>query len=139
MSAIEDINNFERYLTRQGIVIRKFYLHVSTEEQKRRFLKRLDEPEKHWKFSVADVHEREHFDDYMRAYDDAIRDGDALGAVVRRAGRPQVVHASGRGLGRDRDARVGLHPEFLLMRRSDASFDPPGLRASREGRQRKKR
>ena len=68
-----DINNFERYLTRQGTVIRKFYLHVSREEQKKRFLKRLDEPEKHWKFSVADVHEREHFAAYMRAYGDAIK------------------------------------------------------------------
>ena len=69
----EDINNFERYLGRQGIVIRKFFLHVSREEQKKRFLKRLDEPEKHWKFSLGDVHEREHFDDYMRAYEAAIR------------------------------------------------------------------
>jgi PPK2 family polyphosphate:nucleotide phosphotransferase len=69
----EDINNFERYLSRQGIVIRKFYLHVSREEQKKRFLKRLDEPEKHWKLSLADVHERRHFADYMRAYEDAIR------------------------------------------------------------------
>ncbi len=69
----EDINNFERYLTRQGTIVRKFYLHVSREEQKKRFLKRLDEPEKNWKFSVADVHEREHFDAYMDAYDDAIK------------------------------------------------------------------
>jgi len=69
----EAINRFERYLTRQGTVIRKFYLHVSREEQKKRFLKRLDEPEKNWKFSVADVHEREHFAAYMRAYDDAIK------------------------------------------------------------------
>ncbi len=69
----EDINDFERYLSRQGVVIRKFFLHVSRDEQKRRFLKRLDEPEKNWKFSVADVHEREHFDDYMEAYEEAIQ------------------------------------------------------------------
>jgi PPK2 family polyphosphate:nucleotide phosphotransferase len=69
----EDINNFERYLTRQGTVIRKFYLHVSREEQKKRFLKRLDEPEKNWKFSVADVHEREYFAAYMSAYENAIK------------------------------------------------------------------
>ncbi len=68
-----DITNFESYLSRQGVVIRKFFLHVSREEQKRRFLKRLEEPEKHWKFSLGDVHEREHFDDYMRAYEAAIR------------------------------------------------------------------
>lgn len=69
----EDINNFERYASRQGYVIRKFFLHVSQEEQKKRFLKRLDEPEKHWKFSVADVKERQRFDDYMKAYEEAIR------------------------------------------------------------------
>ena len=69
----DDINGFEQYLSRQGVVIRKFFLHVSREEQKKRFLQRLDEPEKNWKFSVADVNEREHFADYMRAYQDAIR------------------------------------------------------------------
>jgi PPK2 family polyphosphate:nucleotide phosphotransferase len=69
----DDINNFEMYLSRQGVLIRKFFLHVSRDEQKKRFLERLDEPEKNWKFSVADVHEREHFDDYMAAYEDAIR------------------------------------------------------------------
>ena len=68
-----DIANFERYLSRQGIVIRKFFLHISREEQKKRFLKRLEEPEKHWKFSLGDVREREHFDDYMHAYEEAIR------------------------------------------------------------------
>ncbi len=69
----EDINGFERYLARQGTVIRKFFLHVSKAEQKRRFLSRLDEPEKHWKFSLSDVHEREHWADYRRAYEDMIR------------------------------------------------------------------
>ena len=67
-----DINNFEHYLWRQGIVVRKFFLHVSKEEQKKRFLKRLEEPEKNWKFSMSDVHERQHFDDYQKAYEDAI-------------------------------------------------------------------
>jgi PPK2 family polyphosphate:nucleotide phosphotransferase len=69
----EDINAFERYLTRQGVVIRKFFLNVSRDEQKKRFLERLDKPEKNWKFSVADVHERDHFADYMEAYQDAIQ------------------------------------------------------------------
>jgi PPK2 family polyphosphate:nucleotide phosphotransferase len=69
----QDINNFERYISRQGVAIRKFFLHVSAEEQKKRFLKRLDEPEKNWKFSLGDVHERQHFPDYMRAYESAIR------------------------------------------------------------------
>lgn len=68
-----DVVNYERYLTRQGVVIRKFFLYVSKEEQRRRFLDRLQEPEKNWKFSLGDVHEREHFADYLNAYEDAIR------------------------------------------------------------------
>jgi PPK2 family polyphosphate:nucleotide phosphotransferase len=69
----KDICNYEEYLTRNGVVIRKFFLHVSKEEQKRRFLDRLDEPEKNWKFSEADVHERQYWDDYMNAYEDMIQ------------------------------------------------------------------
>jgi PPK2 family polyphosphate:nucleotide phosphotransferase len=68
----KDIQNLERYLIRNGVVICKFFLHVSKEEQKKRFLERLDNPEKHWKFSAADVREREHWDDYMAAYEDMI-------------------------------------------------------------------
>lgn len=69
----EDIRNVEKYLTRNGIVVRKFFLHVSRKEQKERFLDRLNEPEKHWKFSAADVRERLHWDEYMHAYEDTIR------------------------------------------------------------------
>jgi PPK2 family polyphosphate:nucleotide phosphotransferase len=69
----KDIRRFERYLARNGTVIRKFFLHVSKEEQKRRFLDRLENPEKHWKFSAADVRERGHWDDYRRAYEEMIR------------------------------------------------------------------
>jgi PPK2 family polyphosphate:nucleotide phosphotransferase len=69
----EDICTLESYLTRNGIVIRKFFLHVSKEEQRKRFLKRLEEPEKNWKFSEADVREREHWDKYIDAYEDMIR------------------------------------------------------------------
>ncbi len=69
----EDINAFEHYLSRNGIVIRKFFLHVSREEQRQRFLSRLDEPEKNWKFSSADAREREHWDAYMAAYEDLLR------------------------------------------------------------------
>jgi PPK2 family polyphosphate:nucleotide phosphotransferase len=65
----EDIANFERYLHRNGIVVRKFFLNVSKAEQRRRFLARIDEPEKNWKFSIADVQEREHWDDYQDAYE----------------------------------------------------------------------
>jgi PPK2 family polyphosphate:nucleotide phosphotransferase len=69
----EDINAYERYLARQGVLVRKFFLHVSRDEQRKRFLERLDKPEKHWKFSVADVGERAHFAAYMAAYEDMIR------------------------------------------------------------------
>jgi len=68
-----DIRNFERYLTRNGIVVRKFFLHVSKAEQKKRFLERLDNPEKNWKFSANDIKERAYWDDYMTAYEDMIR------------------------------------------------------------------
>jgi PPK2 family polyphosphate:nucleotide phosphotransferase len=69
----EDINALERYLTRNGTVIRKFFLHVSKEEQRRRFLSRLEEPDKNWKFSEADLPERRLWGDYARAYQDVIR------------------------------------------------------------------
>jgi len=69
----EDVVNYERYLSRQGVVIRKFFLHVSKEEQRRRFLERLAEPDKHWKFSLGDLHEREYFEQYLEAYEDVIR------------------------------------------------------------------
>jgi PPK2 family polyphosphate:nucleotide phosphotransferase len=69
----EDINAFERYLSRNGYVIRKFFLHISKKEQTRRFEKRLDEPKKYWKFSVGDVREQQHWKDYQRAYEDAVR------------------------------------------------------------------
>jgi PPK2 family polyphosphate:nucleotide phosphotransferase len=68
-----DINAFEKYLDRNGVVVRKFFLHLSREEQRRRFLDRLDQQEKEWKFSLADVEERKRWDDYMSAYEDMIR------------------------------------------------------------------
>src|SRR5207244_8050612 len=67
-----DIRNFESYLTRNGIVIRKFFLNVSKKEQKRRFLERIEEPKKNWKFSGNDAKERASWDDYMAAYEDTI-------------------------------------------------------------------
>jgi PPK2 family polyphosphate:nucleotide phosphotransferase len=70
---LEDIAGFERYLARQGVVTLKFFLHVSKEEQRLRFLKRIDEPEKNWKFSAQDVAERGHWDAYQAAYEHAIR------------------------------------------------------------------
>jgi len=69
----KDIRSFERYLTRNGVVIRKFFLHVSKKEQKKRFLERLENPEKNWKYSASDIRERKFWDDYMEAYEDMIR------------------------------------------------------------------
>jgi PPK2 family polyphosphate:nucleotide phosphotransferase len=68
-----DIRSYERYLCNNGIVVRKFFLHVSRKEQKRRFLERIDKKEKNWKFSAADAQERGYWKDYMEAYEDMIR------------------------------------------------------------------
>jgi PPK2 family polyphosphate:nucleotide phosphotransferase len=69
----EDIRNVEQYLTRNGVAVRKFFLHLSKKEQLKRFLRRLDEPEKNWKFSAADARERDYWDEYKEAYEDTIR------------------------------------------------------------------
>jgi PPK2 family polyphosphate:nucleotide phosphotransferase len=68
-----DINGFERHLTRNGTVILKFFLHLSKDEQRKRFLKRLEDPTKHWKFAAGDLVERGYWDHYMKAYEEAIR------------------------------------------------------------------
>jgi PPK2 family polyphosphate:nucleotide phosphotransferase len=70
----EDIRNFERYLARNGVAVRKFFLNVSKGEQKRRFLERIDNPDKNWKFSANDARERDYWDDYMKAYEEMIRE-----------------------------------------------------------------
>jgi polyphosphate kinase 2 (PPK2 family) len=69
----EDIRNFEQYLTRNGVVVRKFFLHVSKKEQKRRFLDRIDDTAKNWKFSSNDAAERDFWDNYMNAYEEMIQ------------------------------------------------------------------
>jgi PPK2 family polyphosphate:nucleotide phosphotransferase len=69
----DDICNFEHHLTRNGVVILKFFLHVSKKEQQQRFLARIEDPAKNWKFSINDVHEREHWDEYMNAYEETIK------------------------------------------------------------------
>ena len=69
----EDINALERYLTRNGVIVRKFFLHLSKQEQRERLLRRLEQPEKHWKFSFDDVRERQKWASYMRAYESMIR------------------------------------------------------------------
>jgi PPK2 family polyphosphate:nucleotide phosphotransferase len=69
----EDINSFERYLTRNGVVIRKFFLHISKEEQRQRFLARLDDSKKNWKFSMSDINERGFWKDYKEAYEEMVQ------------------------------------------------------------------
>jgi PPK2 family polyphosphate:nucleotide phosphotransferase len=69
---LADIAHFEKYLERQGTVVLKFFLNLSRDEQKKRFLERLDKPQKHWKFAPSDVRERRYWSDYMRAYEEAI-------------------------------------------------------------------
>jgi PPK2 family polyphosphate:nucleotide phosphotransferase len=68
----QQINDFEKYLYENGIIIIKFFLHISKEEQKERFLKRIEDPAKNWKFSMGDIEERKHWDDYQKAYQEAI-------------------------------------------------------------------
>jgi len=70
---LKDISNFERYLTHNGIAVVKFFLHVSKDEQKKRFLERIDNPDKNWKFSLNDIHERQHWSEYMNAYEETIQ------------------------------------------------------------------
>ena len=70
----EDVRNFEQYLARNGVVVRKFFLHVSKKEQKRRFLERIEDPPKNWKFSSNDANERDYWDDYMKAYEEMIQE-----------------------------------------------------------------
>jgi PPK2 family polyphosphate:nucleotide phosphotransferase len=69
----QDIRSFERYLARNGVAVCKFFLHVSNNEQKKRFLERIEEPEKNWKFSANDASERDYWDDYMKAYEEMIQ------------------------------------------------------------------
>jgi PPK2 family polyphosphate:nucleotide phosphotransferase len=70
----EDISNFEQYLARNGVIVRKFFLHVSKKEQKQRFLDRIEDPLKNWKFSSNDASERDYWDDYMTAYEEMIQE-----------------------------------------------------------------
>lgn len=70
---LEDIKSFERYLQRNGIIVLKFFLHLSKKEQKKRFLARIDKPEKHWKFSSSDLKERQHWKEYMKAFEETIQ------------------------------------------------------------------
>jgi len=92
----EDINMFERHLVRNGTVVLKFFLHVSEEQQKQRLLKRLEDPDKNWKFSLTDLSERSKWDDYMEAYEDMLNQTSTEWApwYVIPADKKWVTHAS---------------------------------------------
>lgn len=90
----EEINGLEKYLVNNGTVVLKFFLNVSKEEQKKRFLDRIDLPEKNWKFSVSDAKERARWDDYMAAYEDAEPHQYIVGTLVRNFRRSQMVYPS---------------------------------------------
>jgi PPK2 family polyphosphate:nucleotide phosphotransferase len=124
----KDILGFERYLARNGVVIRKFHLHVSKEEQRRRFLGRLDEPAKRWKFSMGDVAERRLWNRYMAAYED----------MIRHTSTPEapwyVVPADNKWVARLVVAAVLVH----ALEGLDLSFPKVGGKALRELRKTKK-
>ncbi len=92
----EDINMFEQHLVRSGTVVLKFFLHVSKEEQKQRFLKRLEDPKKNWKFSATDLSERSKWADYMDAYEDMVNETSTKWApwYIIPANKKWVTHAS---------------------------------------------
>ena len=130
----EDIRDFEQYLARNGIVVLKFFLHVSKKEQKKRFLERLENPEKNWKFSANDAKERGFWNDYMEAYEDTIRHtATPARAVVRGARGQQVVHA-GRG-GRGGHQRAGRAGSRVSGGRQGAAGGARGREAGVVGRQ----
>jgi PPK2 family polyphosphate:nucleotide phosphotransferase len=155
----QDIRCFERYLTRNGVVIRKFFLHVSKAQQKKRFLERLENPEKNWKFSADDVREREFWDDYQDAYEDTIRRTATknapwyvvpadnkwftrlivAAAIVETLGSlglryPKVDKERLEELGRAREALLGRVPEASRRAKVTDSGTAPGSESS-EGSQ----
>ena len=132
-----EINDWERYLTDNGFKVVKLFLNLSKEEQRTRFLKRIDLPEKNWKFSAADVRERRRWDDYQKAFSEMLSAHQhRVGAVVRHPGGPQVVRAHLRGGGarahadRDRpavpDGQRGGQQDLLAARRELEAEAPEG-------------
>ena len=98
---LADIAHFEDYLARQGVIVLKFFLHVSREEQKKRFMKRLDNPEKNWKFSASDVHERKYWRNYMSSFEAAI-----AAATTRRVNHLLSAGTTNQGACFDAVARI---------------------------------
>jgi PPK2 family polyphosphate:nucleotide phosphotransferase len=118
----EDIRDIERYLCRNGTIIRKFFFHVSRAEQRRRFLARLDDPAKNWKFSINDVNERLKWDEYMRAYEDA------LSATSTRHAPWYVIPADNKWFTRI----VVAHIVIETLESMDLHFPPVDRRKQRE-------
>jgi PPK2 family polyphosphate:nucleotide phosphotransferase len=125
----EDIRNIERYLCRNGTVIRKFFLHVSKAEQRRRFLQRLDDPAKNWKFSITDVNERLKWNEYMRAYQEAIA------ATSTRDAPWYVIPADHKWFTRLAIAQIVTE----TLERMNLHFPPLDTRKQRELRQARRR
>ncbi|CAN5813609.1 polyphosphate kinase 2 family protein [soil metagenome] len=125
----EDIRDIERYLCRNGTIIRKFFLNVSRAEQRRRFLARLDDPAKNWKFSINDVNERLRWDDYMRAYELA------LGATSTRSAPWFVIPADNKWFTRLAVAKVIIE----TLESVDLHFPPVDHRKRRELAQARRR
>jgi PPK2 family polyphosphate:nucleotide phosphotransferase len=130
----EDIRAFERYLTRQGTTILKFFLNVSKEEQKERFLARLDEPEKHWKFAARDVEERAHWDEYMRAYEACIAEtaSEAAPWYVIPADHKWYMRMAVAEIVVDRMEALGLHYPTVDARKKDEVAKARALLESEE-------
>ena len=111
-SRFDSINDFERMLVREGTTIVKFFLHISKDEQLEKFRERLERPDKYWKWSANDIKERERWDDYQRAYEEAVSaTSTPLGAVVRRARRPPLVPQL-RDRARARRDAAAMDPRF---------------------------
>ena len=129
----EDINAFERHLVRNGTVILKFFLNVSKEEQKARFLERLSRPEKHWKFSSADLAERGFWDDYMDAYEDALAATSTKWAPWHvDPGGQQMDHAGRRG-GHCHDGHSRSRPQVPRSERRAGEAVERGTHEARQG------
>jgi PPK2 family polyphosphate:nucleotide phosphotransferase len=130
----EDIRNLESYLSRNGVLILKFFLHVSREQQRKRFLARIDDPDKNWKFAMGDVREREHWDQYMSAYEKTIRHTSAPHApwYVVPADNKWFTHLVVASAIVDALAALGLnYPTIDDQQQAELSLARKALRSSR--------
>ena len=139
----QEINHFEEYLVNNGTIVLKFFLHVSKEEQKRRFIERIDEPRKNWKFSPADLQERAFFDDYLDAFEDCLRHTSTPHApwyVIPADAKPFARLAVADIIGQRMDALKLKYPEVndevrvqLLQAREKLMAEDAGKRVKKAG------